>query len=244
MESISEQLAQLASADQAAAHRAYTAIFEATCRAGAPDNASQRAVLAAALAGELNARDDDRPRYSPRVRGQIARLLSLVAGAAEVPALSEAAADFHVREMARWSLARVAAPAATSALATAATEAVGPEYRVGAINSLAARPEPEAVAALLQLANDADREVRLAALEALAVAAVPAAEPQLAAAARDLAGNPRALDRIHKARVRLGWNLAAAGQQAAAQQVFRAVLASDAAEPQLASARRGLENLA
>ena len=140
--------------------------------AGAPGKESDRAVLAAGLAGELSPRMIDKDKVEKnrrsRSRNQIAIALADIAGDPEIPALVEALYDFDVRECARFALARTPSAAATAALAETAQKAVGVEYRVGAIGSLGHRAGDIAVDALKQVRDDTGIEVRLAAAESLA----------------------------------------------------------------------------
>lgn len=74
---------------------------------------------------------------SVKARDELARTLSEVAGDMEVPALKEAINDFDAREMARFALDRMTCQAATDALADAALNAVGVEFRIGVYRHVA-----------------------------------------------------------------------------------------------------------
>src|SRR5262245_4044839 len=99
MESIDKLVEQLGSNDQAKAYQARLALEQVVAQAGRPGNGQARAAVAGALAAQLTATTEQKdrqgktfrtPKHSAKVRGQIARELSYVAGAAEVPALKQA----------------------------------------------------------------------------------------------------------------------------------------------------------
>ena len=112
------------------------------------------------------------PELPAKARNEICRYLASIAGEAEVAAYAEALQDFEVREMARWALSRMTCAAATAALAKVATEGVGNEFRIGAINALGSKSGSVALAALKTCAADPTPEIRLAAAEALANSAI------------------------------------------------------------------------
>jgi HEAT repeat protein len=251
MESI-EQLCQQLGGDQVRAYQARKRLAEMAAAAGAPGKEAERAALAAELAMQLNAvnetkndrgRVQKQPRYSPAVRGEVARTLASVGGEAEVPALAEALKDFDVREMARWALDRMACAAATAALADAAQQAVGVEFRVGAINALGRRSGPVVVAALKKYASHGDPEIRMAAAEALANLPDASSDPVIEKVSSDRSGNSRATKRMAIARLRLADTLARAGQKDAAATVYRAVESAAVEEPQKKAAHASLEKL-
>jgi len=249
MESI-EQICQQLTDDQTKAFQAGKKLADLAAAAGAPGKEAERAALAAELAKQLNAVNETKDnrgrvqkslRYSPAVRGEIARALASVGGEAEVAPLTEALKDFEVREMARWALDRMACAAATAALIEAAQQAVGVEFRVGAINALGRRSGPEVVAALKQCAADGDVEIRLAAGEALANFPDASSEPVIAQILLDRPGNSRAIKRIAIARLQLADTLARAGQKDAAATVYRAVESATVDEAQKKAAHAVLE---
>lgn len=212
--------------------------------AGATGKAAERAELAAALAKALTAKNEkgDAPKYSVKARDELARTLSEVADDMEVAALKVALVDFNAREMARFALDRMTCQAATDALADAALNAVGVEFRIGAINSLALRSGSQVVDVLKACAGDNDPEIRLAAAEALANHSDASADPLIVELAKH--GGLRAQSRVSKARVRLAAKLAAGGQKDAARRIYQSIAQSDsAAMPQKTAATIGLAQL-
>ncbi|HWB14533.1 MAG TPA: HEAT repeat domain-containing protein [Pirellulales bacterium] len=230
MPSVEELADQLNSGDQPAVYRAKRALSEMVAAAGAPGKAGERAGLAAALAKAEVARNEkgDAPKHGTKARDEIARALADVAGDMEVPALKSTLGDFDSREMARFALDRMTCQAATDALADAALNSVGIEFRVGAINALARRRGSQVIDVLKACAGDNDPEVHLAAAEALANHADASAETILRELAKHAAA-PRAQLRLAKARVRLAARLASAGQKDAARQIYQSILDNDAA---------------
>ena len=238
-------------ADATTSYQAYQALETAARQNTATDRAAQRGAMAAFLASELNATDPggktaegkDKPpeaRYSKRVRNRVAQLLGIVGDAAEVPALATAMQELELRESARCALDRNRSEAATDALIASLAE-IGPDFRVGVVGSLAKRAGEKVIRALQPLVDDEDTQVRLAALEAMAV--LP--EPQNEAAMLKLATSPCPCTRqaAAKARVRLAETLAKAGDKLSARRIWQAVRNSDADEPQKHAAERGLASL-
>lgn len=243
-----EMLKSLGDADQAAAYRAYQSLEMATLAFTAPGKETMRTEMAAFLAGQLNATDPggkdnagkDKPpvpRYSMAVRRQIARLLGYVSGPAEVPALAAALKDLQLRESARCALDADPSPAATEALLGALHD-VGPVFRVGVVGSLAGRSGEAVVKALQSLLNDEDREVRVAAADALAAIPDASSDAVLVSLSRQECRCTR--DAAHKARVRLAETLARAGDKTAARRIYQEIRHGEAGEPQKQAAERGL----
>lgn len=243
MSTIQELAEALNSGDQPTVYRAKRALAEMTADAGAPGKAAQRAELAAGLAKAETAKNEkgDSPKHSAKARGELARALSEVAGDMEVPALNETLRDFDAREMARFALDRMTCQAATDALADAALNAVGVEFRIGAINALARRSGSQLVDVLKACAGDNDPEIRLAAAEALANHSDASADPLIAELGKH--SGQRAQLRTTKARIRLAGKLAAAGQKDAAKNIYQAIAQSDAAPAQKKAAGRALAQL-
>ncbi|HVA47317.1 MAG TPA: HEAT repeat domain-containing protein [Pirellulales bacterium] len=243
MPSVQELADQLNSNDQPTVYRAKRALADMAATAGAPGEAGERAELAAALAKAETAKNEkgDAPKYSAKARGELARALGEVGGDREVPGLKETLNDFDAREMARVALDRMTCQAATDALADAALNAVGVEFRIGAINALGRRSGSQVVDVLKACAGDGDPEIRLAAAEALAGHSDATADPLIAALAQQ--PGPRAQLRATKARVRLAARLAGAGQKEAAKRIYEAIAQSDAAAAQKKAATIGLAQL-
>jgi HEAT repeat protein len=249
MKAITELVEQLGSNDQAMAYRARQELAKITSEASKESPGQGGGEVAVALAAELTAttktkrgdgREEEKPKCSTAVRNQIAQFLSVVASDAQVPALAGALAGLDTREMARWALDRIPTQIATNSLVSA-LEQVGPEFRAGVISSLGKRKGPEAQAALLRAASDADIEVRMAAIEALANFAEPSNDEPIATAAKSSSGRMRA--RANRARVRLAEALKNAGKKEAAIAIYKAIVANDADEPQKKAARMALEQL-
>jgi hypothetical protein len=246
-----QMLKDLGSADQAVAYKTYQLLEMTALAYTARDKAVPREEMAAFLAAELNATDpggrDNRgndkppvPRYSMRVRRQIARLLGYVAGPAEVPALAAAMKDLELREEARCALDRNQSEAATEVL-LAALDEVGPTFRVGVVGSLAERRGDNVVKALQALVNDEDRAVRVAAADALAAIPDVGGDDVLVTLSKQECRPVR--QAAHKARIRLAETLAAAGDKTAARKILQSVRHSEAGEPQKKAAQIGLDSL-
>lgn len=236
MPNISELVVQLGSGDQVQAYRARRELFQIVWHVGKPGNEAESGQLASALAAELAS------PHSPRVRGEVCRFLSKVAGEAEAKQLAAQLSDADVREMARWALERVPADAATDALIESSATAEAVEFRVGAIGSLAHKRGPAVVACLASCAADKEPEVAVAALDALAEQADPAGDAAFAAAI-SAGGSERTLQRMVRARLRLADRLVHADRKDAAQAVFQAIVAGPAAPVQQAAAQRSLAEL-
>lgn len=246
MNSISELIAQLGDDDQVKVHQTRQNLIDMACKASRPGNTAGQSEFADAVAAELTATTktkdgkEERPKHPVRVRNGLCQLLSRAASAAHVPALAAALTDRETREMARWGLDRLPGEAATKALISA-LEQVGPEFRVGVINALSKRNGSDVQATLQRAAADADTEVKLAAIEALANFPEPSNDEPIVAATKT--GLPRERNRAQKARVRLADSLRLAGKKDAAVAVYKAIIATDADEPQKKAARLALEQL-
>lgn len=240
MPSVEELCDQLNSGDQQTVYRARLALSKMAAAAGAPGKEGDRAAMAASLAKAETAKNEkgDAPKYVPKARAEIARSLSEVAGDMEVPALKQTLNDFDAREMARLALDRMTCQAATDALTDAALNAVGVEFRIGAINALGRRSGSQIVDVLKACAGDNDPEIRLSAVEALANHADASADPLIAEVAKH--PGQRATMRAAKARVRLAATLARVGQKDAAKQIYQSIAQSDAAPAQKKAASIGL----
>lgn len=246
-----EMLKSLGDADQAAAYKAYQSLEMAALAFTAPGKEAMQAEMAAFLAEQLNATDPggkdnkgkDKPpvqRYPMPVRRQIARLLGLVSGAPEVPALAAAMKDFELREAARCALGANPSDQATDALLEALNE-VGPTFRAGVVGSLGDRKGEKVVKALQGLINDPDGEVRVAAADALARIPDAGSDKVLVMLTKQECRCTR--EAAHKARVRLAETLAAAGDKTAARRIYQDIRHSEAGEPQKKAAEIGLAAL-
>lgn len=256
MHAIEQLCKDAASDDQVKAYKARQAANKLLGELGAPKQ-SERAAAAAAMAGLLTATkevsDPKKPKDAPRkepansakIRNATLRFLSSIAGPAEVPAIRQCLDDFDCREMARWALDRMTCAEATDALVAAATSAIGNEFRVGAINALGRRAGSNVVEALKKCCQDSEVEVRYAAAEALANLPDAAYDALITATAKEHSpgGGRKAKSRLGKARVRLAATLAAAGDKAAAKQLFGSIAESDCDEAQQRAARAAIKRL-
>ena len=107
------------------------------------------------------------PKHSAAVRGFCCQLLNPIASDAQVPALAAALTDLEVREMVRGVLDQIPRWSRRSQLLKAFGQ-IGPEFRVGVVNSLGQGRWREAMVHLDPRRKDADLEIRLTALEGLA----------------------------------------------------------------------------
>jgi len=256
---ITQWIRQMGDGDQVVAYHAYQCLLEQVHLAGAPGKAEEQKLLASALGEALTARAGEggkKPsvagnpfltaaasrtveyRHPARVRANLARLLGYLPHEAAVPYLKQALEDLEARGMARCSLEGFGSDAALEAL-TGALGAAGTTFRIGVLNSLAKRGGPRVAAALRRAAEDPHEEVRLAALEALADQPDPAHDAILGKATRG--GSQRERRRAHVLRIRLAAALQSQGDRAAAARIYRAVLESDAPQPQKKAARLALE---
>jgi len=252
MATIKELVKQMGG-EQKAASTAYRALEDMATRAGAPGSEARRATVAADLGAELTAMTEPKkdekgkdipPRlvHSSRIRAKVARLLSYVAGAEEVPALVQALGDLEVREMARFALDRNISAAATEALIKALDDQVGPIFRTGIVSALGKRKGANVLSALQKAAEHEKCHVRIAAIEALANFADASNDAFIAKATRAQCPGCRA--RANKARVRLAETLCQAGNKPAARRIYKAIRASNAEAPQKKAAEIGLKSLA
>jgi len=177
------------------------------------------------------------PLHPARVREHLARLLGYIPAEAAVPYLAKALGDPDAREMARQALESHPSESATGAL-IAALDAAGPAFCAGVVSSLAKRKGERAAAAIRKAAEDQQVEVRLAALLALADVAEASHDVILEKAAKTGSGGERVTAQI--ARARLAETLRAGGNKPAAERIHKAILASDAPEPQKRASRLAL----
>jgi len=244
---IAQLCEQLGSDDQTKAFQARRALWLLIAAAGTPGKESDRAVLAAALAGELSAKKDDKeksPKHSLKSRQQLLLVMADIAGDPEIPALEGALNDFDLREQARFAVAKIPSAAATAALAEAAQKAVGVEYRVGVIGSLGRRSGAIATEAIKQVASDSGVEVRLTAAESLAEQPDAAGDAIIAQIGKDLgAASPRAAKRTSIARLQLAATLAKAGQKDAAKGIYQSIASDGADDAQKNAAKSALTQL-
>jgi HEAT repeat protein len=234
------------------AFHAYQALLESAMQRTAAGSEAERRGLARTLASELTQmsppeRDGaghelpPKPQHVAEVRNKILQLLGYVGDADEVPALSLALRDLDTREMARFALERNPSQQATEALIVALQE-VGPEFRVGVVNSLGKRRGPKALSVLQAAASDREADVRLAAVEALANFPEPTNDAIIIKVL--LPGTLEAQRRASRARLRLAETLRKAGNRTAAMQIYTAIRSGEAEAPQKKAAEIGLKSLA
>ncbi|HEX4150536.1 MAG TPA: hypothetical protein VHY20_16175 [Pirellulales bacterium] len=249
MANIEQLTKQLASDDQVKVYQAKQEMVQRTAAAGAPGHDSERAPMAAEMIKCVSLRKEEKdkkgkpvkvPEMNAKGRSLAYRYLASIGTQADVPALEQAMQDFEVREMARWALARMTCQAASDALAKAALLAIGDEFRVGAINSLAGRSGSNVREALVKCVASPNSEIRLAAVEALACDADAANDEILAKAART---GYRADKRIAKARLRLADNLVAAGQKQAGQRIYEQIAGGQYEPAQQKAAQAAIKRL-
>jgi len=130
-----------------------------------------------------------------------------------------------LRERARRALLANPSPKALDALRRALAKAKEPAWQVGLINALGARRDKASVGTLIALARSKDRSVRDAAIEALARIGDKAAAAVIAQASRD--ASPREWRTAIVAYLLLADNLLAAGDRAAALELYKSLLEAE-----------------
>ncbi len=253
MPDIKAILEKLDSGDQTEVYKANLALFQYVHELGGSGKEEARAELAEKLATALTATkeqdENQRRRNAPPshvhtvdTRNRLCRALSLLGGEAATDALAHCLKHFDCREMARWALDRLSGSASTELLIKAATEGIGEEFRVGAINALAHRRGGDVVTALRECSSDQHLEVRLAAAEALANQPDASLDVVILSAWGN--GDTRAQKRIAKARIRLASTLADAGDTRAARKIYTSVLNGETDLAQKHAAELALAELA
>src|SRR5690606_1895864 len=122
--------------------------------------------------------------------------------------------NIDLREAARWSLDRLTCQAATDALIEAVKELSGQEFRVGVINSLGRKSGSSVVEALKGCLAERDREIQLAAAEALAGQGDASVDAAIAALSEGRFGR-RGAGRVTRTRIRLAASVAKSDKAAA-----------------------------
>lgn len=165
------------------------------------------------------------------------RKLSLIGSAECVPAVAGLLADKQLSHMARFVLGRVRDPAAAAAMRDAMQDAPS-EVKVGIINSLGARRDREATAALMQVLNSPDKEVAKAAAIALARIGTPETAKALLAF-RERASGDLKLHASH-ASLKAAEGIAENGQIDMAASVYERLYSADGPETIHRAALKGL----
>jgi HEAT repeat protein len=139
--------------------------------AGRSDSGALRAEVGAALAKALTG------AKSAKAKREVAHLVAFIGSDAETPAVAKLLddPDRHVRETARLALERMPGNAAAEALIAGARNADA-DRKPDLLFSLSRKPS--AAPFLLEVARSSDGKVRLAAFQALAHLAHPAAGPE------------------------------------------------------------------
>lgn len=194
-------------------------------------DAAARKALEARLAAVLKT---DAPRDAKDV---VCRALRIIGTADSVPTLAGLLPDKDLSHLARYALERMEDPAAAAALRDALPQVRG-ALKAGVAGSLGARRDAAAAPSLIGLLGDGDAEVVGAAATALGAIATPEAASALAAAARKAPAAARAA--VIDGALRAAEQLAAAGNKAVAQTVYRAFVGEDMPAQVQQAARRGL----
>jgi HEAT repeat protein len=248
--SVPELTARMGDADPGVAFNAYRQLEFMVMAASASETSAEADALAAALATELNARkppqtDDkgkEKPgdlKYSKDARNHLLQLISYVAGEAQAAAVAGCIGDLDLRDMARYALERIPGPQASQALIAALDKEVGPTFRVGIINSLARRGCQLSHQAIKRATGDANKPVRIAAVEALAWFPDISGDAYMVKMSKDECKDCRR--RANIARVRLAGTLNKAGKEAEARKLYKRIASSDACEAQKEAAQMALK---
>jgi HEAT repeat protein len=182
-------------------------------------NEAERKAVAQHLAGMLKSAG-----VTPDGKEIACRLLRLVGGPEEVPALAALLGDARLSFMARHALGRMDCPEAAEALRKALGELRGPPL-VGTIHAVGDRGDALAVAALAKLARAPEADVAAAAVSSLGKIGTPealAALDALPAPADKAMGQERV-----EARLLCAHRLADGGKSAEAASVFRGLLSAE-----------------
>jgi len=191
-------LAGLASADAAIVERAGVALDALCVEVGRPDAERERRAFALLLSKNLGS------GLGVAVETVLLEKLVTIGGVESVPYLSKVLlderADPAVREVARRALESNPNPRAKSELRKAAGRVVG-DLRAAVCRSLGARRDLLALGALMEAVRSDDRDVRIAAVEAMAAigdeqCVAPVEEALEAAGERDVAAMRRAYLRL------------------------------------------------
>lgn len=192
---------------------------------------AERKRLAARLAGMLASdATTDCKRF-------ICRQLSVIGTPETVPALAPLLGDKDLSHMARYALERIPGEAAAAALRDALGTTSG-LLRVGVINSVAGRRDARAVAALVRLMRDADKQVALAAVAAAGKIGGEAAAGALADV--KAGGDPKMKIEATDALLRCADAMLAAERADAADKIYRKLYAPAEPDAVRIAALRGL----
>ncbi len=163
----------------------------------------------------------------------VCRKLTVIGTAASVPALAALLPDKKFSHLARYALERIPAAEAGKALREGLGKTSGAE-KAGVAGSLGNRRDSEAVAPLAALVGDSDVSIALAAATALGdIGTAESAKALQEAKPASEAAKMRAAD----ARLAAGEALLATGDKAAAQAVYKSLIACPVKSIRLAATR-------
>lgn len=244
---VNELIKELSKPDGPENYKARVRLRNETARVGGKGQEAERKELAAALAKAVvesqpreRRRIYDRPFANTLMRNELLRSLCEIGGPAEVAVLLKALEDFEIRDYIRRAIECIPGDEATAALAQMAVKGEGNEFRIGAINALGLRKNAESMKALTACASDPDPRIRLAAAEALSRSGDPAADSVIAQSFDPQRGwAPHA--NAARTRLRLGSNVARAGNKPAADQIFQGVAATRPEQYQTQAATTGMQ---
>jgi HEAT repeat protein len=213
-------LADLGSDDAGRRAGAQSVVERIAFYAGRPGAEANRAACSKAIAAVLG------PRVGPLAGAWLIRQLERIGRDEAVPKLSAMLADGDatVRESARRALQKNPAQQANAALQEALGSA-DTAWRVALLNALGQRHDPSNLSLLVQAAAADDDNVRMAALVGLAKGGDKSAAATIASAMAK--GSPRAKRLAADCYLRLAGALAAAGDKAAALELYKTMLARE-----------------
>ena len=194
-------------------------------------NAEARTDLEARLAAVLES------GASRDAKDVVCRQLRILGTAGSVPALARLLPDENLSHMARFALERIEDPAAGAALRSALPKVSG-ALKAGVAGSLGARRDTAAVPSLMELLAAEDAAVVTAVAAALGAIATPEAASALTAAVEKAPATARAA--LIDGALRAAEALEAAGKEAEATAVYKALAGDDLPEHVKLAVSRGL----
>lgn len=163
------------------------------------------------------------------------RKLMVIGSAASVPTLAALLGDKEMSHMARFSLERMEIAEAAKALRDAVATTSGAQ-KIGAIGSIGARGDVEAVPVLAASLKDSNPEIAAAAATALGLIGTAEAAQALASATVPAAAKPAWAD----ARLACAEKLLAAGNKAQALAIYKSLNTDDQPKQVRLAATRGM----
>ncbi len=177
------------------------------------------------------------PEYSIEARQFICRQLASIGGEAQVPVLADLLQDEDLSFFARYALERIPGPAVDAALREALGKTSG-KVRVGVINSLGVRRDPDAVPLLSSVLADADPDTAAATAASLGKIGGPDAANALDAFRGKAQGPLR--QAVSDACAQCAETFAREGHAQEACDIYRALSSNDESLPTRRAALRGL----